>query len=43
MSKSFSSRQKEETGEQEVLDQLHEDFEPWTQSRQARYHAGEKS
>ena len=43
MSKSFSSRQKAENGKQEVLDQLHEDFEPWTESRQARYHAGEKS
>jgi len=43
MSKSFSSRQKAENGKQEVLDQLHEDFEPWEKSRQARYHAGEKS
>ncbi len=43
MSRSFSSRQREQRGEEEVLDQLHEDFEPWTKSRQARYHAGEKS
>ena len=43
MSKSFSSRQKEERGKEEVVEQLREDFEPWEKSRQARYHAGEKS
>ncbi|SMO92164.1 hypothetical protein [Halorubrum cibi] len=43
MSKSFSSRQKEQRGEEEVLEQLREDFAPWEKSRQARYHAGEKS
>ncbi|SMO91919.1 hypothetical protein [Halorubrum cibi] len=43
MSKSFSSRQKEQRGEAEVLEQLREDFAPWEKSRQARYHAGEKS
>ena len=43
MSKSFSSRQKEQRGEEEVREQLREDFAPWEKSRQARYHAGEKS
>ncbi|WP_281195843.1 hypothetical protein [Halorubrum sp. F4] len=43
MSKSFSSRQTEQNGQEKVLDQLREDFDPWTKSRQARYHAGEKS
>ena len=43
MSQSFSSRNQEENRKQEVIDQLHEDFEPWEKSRQARYHAGSKS
>ena len=43
MSKSFSSRQKEQRGEEAVIEQLHEDFAPWEKSRQARYHAGSKS
>ncbi len=43
MSKSASSRQRQKKNEQEVLTRLHEDFEPWTKSRQARYHADEKS
>ena len=43
MSKSFSSREKSRRKKQEVLQRLHEDFEPWKKSRQARYHAGSKS
>jgi len=43
MSKSFSSREKSRRKKQEVLQRLHEDFEPWQKSRQARYHAGSKS
>jgi len=43
MSKSFSSQQKRRNKRNEVLNRLHEDFEPWEKSRQARYHAGEKS
>ncbi len=41
MSKSASSRQRQKKNEQEVLTRLHEDFEPYLRSRQARYHAGE--
>ncbi len=40
---SLSSRQKHENGKEEVLKRLEEDFEPWEKSRQARFHAGEKS
>lgn len=43
MSKSFSSQQKEQSGNEEVIAQLHEDFEPWEKSRQAVFHATEKS
>lgn len=43
MSKSFSSANTQEKKEEEVLKRLHEDFEPWTHSRQARYHAGDAS
>jgi len=43
MSQSFSSQNKEENRKQEVLDQLHADFASWDKSRQAVYHATEKS
>jgi hypothetical protein len=43
MSQSFSSQNKEQNQKQEVLDQLHKDFESWDKSRQAVYHATEKS
>ncbi|TKX35039.1 hypothetical protein EXE51_16330 [Halorubrum sp. CGM5_25_10-8B] len=43
MSKSFSGQRRTEKKRDEILEQLHEDFEPYTESRQAKYHAGEAS
>jgi len=40
---SLTSNQRQEKKAQQVLDRLHADFEPWTKSRQARYHAGDAS
>ena len=40
---SISSRGREERNEEEVLERLRQDFDPWEKSRQARFHAGEKS
>ncbi|RLM53738.1 hypothetical protein DVK02_12910 [Halobellus sp. Atlit-31R] len=39
----ISSRRRAEKNRQAVLSRLHDDFEPWEKSRQARYHAGEAS
>ncbi|MDG5775966.1 hypothetical protein VB773_14255 [Haloarculaceae archaeon H-GB2-1] len=36
---SKSAQRRIEKKEQEVIEQLHGDFEPWTKSRQARYHS----
>jgi len=39
----LSSERRQDKKEEQVLDRLHSDFEPWEKSRQARYHAGEAS
>jgi hypothetical protein len=39
---SKSAKRRREKGEQQVLETLREDFEPWTKSRQARHHSDDE-